>query len=183
MGNGYRWAALAAPFRSGDAQLEQEADALLERAGDGRGRDWRTERQLARAGETSLRLGSEALEALCAAPCRTDREEIRFLLAVTPLPRMDRLCARLWADRWTQREIAEALGCSQQRVSQVLRRALAACLESLPVSFEQFSRRSIYRPPSRVTPRERRCARCGEAFDARTTRGRLCWSCRVGAPM
>ncbi|HSV74254.1 MAG TPA: sigma factor-like helix-turn-helix DNA-binding protein [Chthonomonadales bacterium] len=180
MGQGYWWGAGAGRASEDEARLEREADALLAGAVAGRARNWRTERQFARAGGPALRPSPEALERARAPLCQTDRDEMLFLLSVTPLPRLHRLCARLWADRWTQREIAAVVGCSQQRVSQVLRQALAACLDSLPVSFESFSRHSVYRPPLRVPPRERRCTRCGEAFDARTTRGRLCWSCRPG---
>jgi hypothetical protein len=157
-----------------EMQLEFESNRLLGAENLGKRGACLTERQLLRANPFLVSL--EGLCGLQAAPTQSFRDEMKFLLSVSRMRRADRLCAGLWADGHNQSEIASALGVSQQTVSRRLRMALGRCYDMTPISFRQFSRRSIYRAPRRRDPslRERCCVRCGEAFPYRNGVGAFC---------
>ncbi len=127
--------------------LETAADRILDAAPPDAGCPTYTERQLRRHACVAVSL--EDIVDRSMGPTQALRDELCFLAAVTPLQRDARAVLRLWTDGWSQEEIAGACGMSQQRVSQRLRRALAACYDSTPISFRRFSHHTIYRPPRR----------------------------------
>jgi hypothetical protein len=162
-----------------ERDLEEAADRLLRDAPRDPERPAYTERHLVR--RTRLDAPIEALAETIAPPGRSLREELIFLLSVSRIDQDSRRCLRLWVDGWSQFEIAEAIGASQQRVSQRLRFALAACYDASPISFERFSEHAIYHAPRHGDRRNGllRCARCGDVIDTTRVRGRCCPACRA----
>ena len=134
--------------------MEEAADRLLRSAPRDPACPVYTERQLSRHGRVVLSL-DEIVDRVTT-PVQSLSDELRFLAAVTPMNPTSRTVLRLWTDGWTQAEIGEACGISQQRVSQRLRRALAACYDSTPISFRRFSHHTIYRPPRKGAARRTR---------------------------
>jgi hypothetical protein len=162
--------------------LEAAADELLRHAVPDPERPVYTERQLARRGRRLV--SSDVLAEMATAPPQPLRDELRFLAAVSHLSAEQRGCLNLWLDGWSQREIAEAYGVCQQRISQRLRVALRICYDATPISFRRFSYHTIYRPPRRrkQIAWARRCIRCGEEYPAGIGCGRYCsTACRHAA--
>lgn len=153
--------------------LEMAADYLLRKTPRDPERPAYTERQLARKWPRALCVDRIPCDA--SAP-QSLRDELRFLMSITHLDREDRRCLKLWADGWTQQEIADAYNVRQQVVSYRLHQALRACYNSAPVSFRRFSQHTIYRRRSRVrtTVGSRQCAECREVFLAILGFGRYC---------
>lgn len=153
--------------------LEMAADYLLRKTGRDPERPAYTERQLARKWPRAICL--ERIPRDASAP-QSLRDELRFLMSITRMDQEDRRCLKLWADGWTQQEIAEAYNVRQQVVSYRLQKSLQACYSSAPVSFRKFSQHTIYRKRSRVrtTAGSRRCAECRETFLAILGIGRYC---------
>ncbi|MCC6730129.1 MAG: helix-turn-helix domain-containing protein [Chthonomonadales bacterium] len=155
--------------------LERAADELLAALPADPRAPARPERRMRAAGGRAM-LSLDRLAEMPVAPSQPLRDEIAFLVSVTALPARARLCLGRWADGYSQSEIAARLGVSQQRVSQILRQALAACYANAPLSFRRFSFHTIYRPPrhSRPLVALRICARCGETFPLHLGWGRHC---------
>ena len=166
-----------------DDLLEQAADVLLAALPIDQDHPAYTERQLEHQGLT-LRVPVEDIGEMEVAEPQSLRDELRFLASVTELSPAERWCFKLWADGWSQREIAEKLRASQTYVGQRLRSALLSCYDATPLSFRHFCRHSVYRPPSssRSGSVLRVCERCGEEFSGRAGSGRFCGSfCRRAA--
>jgi hypothetical protein len=155
--------------------LELEADNMLAAAPPDPDRPVYTERQLQRHG-TRVRIPADRLAQLTCVRGPNFRDELRFLASVTDLTAFDQVCLRLWADGWTQREIAQRLGLTQLPISRCLRAALRQCYDAAPLSFRNFCHHTIYRPPSRrrEAPMARQCLGCGEVFEGRGYRGAHC---------
>jgi hypothetical protein len=160
-----------------ERDLEEAADRLLSEAPRDPERPAYTERHLAR--RVRLVTPIEAVAETIAPPVQSLCEELTFLLSVSRVDQDSRRCLQLWIDGWSQLEIAEAIGTSQQRVSQRIRIALEACYDATPISFGKFSEHTVYRPPRHGDRRAgfRRCVRCGETLDS--PHGRWCPACRM----
>lgn len=128
-----------------DTDLEAAADALLTTEHRDPDAPCYTDRQLRRRSHTVDGLGE--LIDICSGAAQGAYDELVFLIQAAHMRTEDRLCLGLWVDGWTQAEIAAAMGVSQQRVSRWFRSGLAACIETAPPSFREFSRRFVYRAP------------------------------------
>ena len=158
--------------------LELAADALLQEQPRDHERPFYTEPQLLRSGRHLIKV--ETLEETVETPTQALSDELRFLVSVTRMAAHLRRCLHLWIEGWSQREIAEGIGVSQQAVSRQIRCALRICYEAVPLSFRHFSRHTIYRRPKHgeVVPMHR-CPRCDEEFPRALGDGRYCSStCR-----
>lgn len=163
-------------------ELEREADRLLRQLPRDPQCPTYTEAQLRRYRQTHhvMRLDSLAESMEATRPSQSFLDELHFLAAITPLNRRERICLRGWLHGWTQREIGQiwwrALDrTSQQTVSRLLRSALRKLLSARGLTFDQFSRRTIYRRPAR--PRNWRsvvCPFCSEVFAYGLGDGRYC---------
>lgn len=91
-------------------------------------------------------------------------EDLRSIAAGTPLTARQRAALEMWVDGWTMKEIGRSIGVSAATAWRTLRSALLRCWLMGPVPFGEFSRRSIYRPPSHARQgyrSGRRCEVCG----------------------
>jgi hypothetical protein len=147
-------------------QLENEeaADALLQTAKPIRRRGYHSEKQLAK--RDSLCVPIDTLLHECSVAPQSLREELLFLSSVSGLAGPPLRHLRAWIDGYSQCDIAAATGLTQQRVSQQLRIALFRCYDMHPVSFREFSRRTIYRKPHRQPSvgMYRTCRVCSEPY-------------------
>ena len=162
-----------------ERDLEEVADRLLGEAPRDAERPAYTERRLARRMRLAAPVES-LVTTTTAPPARSWRDELAFLLTVSNVDQDSRRYLRFWIDGWSQLEIAEAFGTSQQRVSQRIRYALEACYDASLISFERFSHHTVYRPPrhgDRLAGM-RRCVRCGAVVEGPGKRGRWCAACR-----
>lgn len=165
---------LFVPMTPQERKLEEAADLLIRSMPRDPDHPAYTERQLDRRGPRLISV--DGLLESRAALAQSLADELRFLMSVSHLQPIPRLCLRMWSAGHDQQEIAQSFGMSQQRVSQYLRRALLVCYDNAPISFRQFSHHSIYRRPSRVRRYAmlRRCAWCGDEFPAGLGSGRFC---------
>jgi hypothetical protein len=165
-----------------DRFLEEEADALIAALPADDQAPACAERLLLRRGRRAV--AAEGLIENAEGVSQSMREELRFLVSVTRISADERLSLGLWIDGWNQREIARTLNVCQQRVSQLLRAGIRRCYANLPLSFREFSRHTIYRPPSHShrETRVRKCSYCGETYSVFYGCGRYCSSgCRERA--
>lgn len=99
---------------------------------------------------------------------------LRFMMDTTRLNPAERVCTEMWIDGFSQAEMGRRLGVTQQRASKVLRGALCRVLRQGAPSFEEFSRRCVYRRPHHGLAGLRRpCRACGDAVPA-TVRSIYC---------
>lgn len=176
--------------RCEDDGLEGVSDALLKEAGFDPDCPTYTETQMARRWLDHFAASADTLEEMLSAPQppQTFLDELRFLMAVTPLSRSQRLCLCGWLQGWTQAELRtrwrEVAPPKQQYISRMLRRALCLCYEARGLSFAQFSRHSVYRRPARRQEKWRTliCRACGEPYVAGLGAGCFCSThCREAA--
>ena len=158
-----------------EGDLEAVANKLLAKAKPSEEYPIYTELQLLRSGEgkiaTSASHGFDATEIVEAKAPQNFTEELLFLIQVTELTRVERCVLRGWLQGWTQEQIRrafpqEAGRYSQQHLSRLLREALVKCYSS-GVSFDDFSKHTIYRKPGgRKGPHYRMmtCRGCGCEF-------------------
>lgn len=158
-------------------RLEEAADELLADLPPDLEQPVYTEVQLNRHGPR-LKVSVDRIAHLGSIHSESFRDELRFLASVSDLSPMERICFGLWADGWSQAEIALKMHRCQQYVCRLLHRALLRCYDSSPLSFSAFCRHSVYRPPARrrTAPLARLCDGCGEVFDGRASQGRYCSS-------
>jgi hypothetical protein len=132
---------------------------------------------------------ADVAECVAGVPDQTAAEEWSFLLATTRLSARERACLQGWIQGRTQ-ESTGAVGqtglppCSQQTVSNALRRGVQKCLgEEGGLTFREFNRHTIYRPAvRRERARRLMCPHCGERFRMGLGCGRFCCSaCREAA--
>lgn len=128
--------------------LERAADMIITSLPRDPERPAYTERQLARRGRRQIPAGVRTV-LHAQGTAQPFQDELRFLATLSRLGPETRRCLSLWADGWTQREIAQALGLSQQRISQRLRQALRLCREHSSLSFRRFSHHTLHRPSRR----------------------------------
>jgi len=155
-----------------EALLEEAADSLLMALPPDHSRPFTTSRQLDRRvrdhkgpppmDEPTGRAGTDA------------ERSLRFMMETTRLNPAERVCMEMWIDGYSQAEMGRRLAVTQQRVSKVLRGALCRALRQGAPSFEEFSRRCIYRRPHHGIPGLRRaCRTCGDAVPT-TVRSIFC---------
>lgn len=130
-----------------DRGIEGQADALLGSNSHSDSRPARTERALARQGS---RFGHTVMgEHEVAPPDQSVIEELLSLSDMAGLEGDEGRYYQLWVYGWSELQTALRCGVSRWHVRRHLRAAQLKCLEWLPVSFREFSRRTIYRAPAR----------------------------------
>ena len=154
--------------------LEEESDATLRSKNSESEYPYTTECNLSRRGLVRVSLNS-ILE-WRVAPSQNYCDELKFLISVSNLPRFLRPCLRLWAEGYSQSEIALITQTPQQTISNRLRKGLQICYDNTPVSFRRFSEHTIYRSPSHapISSHRANCVRCGTTFVISIGIGRYC---------
>ena len=159
--------------------LEEQADALLRRAGWDAQCPAYTEAQLARHGQGKrVPLEDGFLENVLAVMGRQEwLDEMRFLAGLACLSGAEHSVLMAALDGDTQEESRRRFvpALSQQTISRLLRSALGKCYAN-DLSFSVFSRHAIYRRPARRRHMERGgyCLRCGDWFPYGAGAGRYC---------
>jgi len=138
-------------------RLESEADRLLRTCAADAEFDFRTEIQMRRKAGRELPAGLELPEEPASADAA---EELRFLSRLTPLTPPMRRAFVLWAEGETIATIAQELRTSRASAARILKSALVRCWVLGPVTFGQFSAKTVYRPPSSRAARQGHGARC-----------------------
>lgn len=153
--------------------LEEQADALLGGLIPDPDRPFYTEKRLLRRERYAIHV--DALADVISSPSLSLQDEVHFLMSLSRLPRVQRLCLELWLDGWSQQDIAKTVNLCQQRISQLLACALRVCYSLRPLSFREFSRHAIYHAPAhRRQQLEGMCLFCGEAYPRGAGWGRYC---------
>lgn len=157
---------------------ERIADALLKAAELPRAAMCNPPRAYSEAGLERKRLGrcvvrlDDASESLFDdRPSQSWVDELKFMMSVTELNRMERFFLRAWMLGWTHDEakkrwIEQAGPDGKFKVVTVIRKAISRCFDNSGITFDAISKQSIYRKPMRKrdTHHNAICRHCSEPF-------------------
>ena len=164
-----------------DLEAEAAADQLLSWLPDDPDCPFMSEFQLMRHRREGRIRSFEGMEESIAGETGQDAlDELRFLIAVTPLSARERACLRGWVLGCSQQETQRLWWnkippCSQQAISKALMRGLLKCFTGCELTFRQFCKHTVYRRPARrERQRMRVCPHCAEEFCYGLGAGRFC---------
>lgn len=159
--------------REEEDHKEQIANEMLRQAEHHPAHPAQAEPQLARrvAGRCVVRLDSITEHFVSQRPSQSSLDELKLLIALTPLNQRERFFLRGWMLGWSHSETAARWmdhfdSDGRFTVCRVLKQAMEKCQDNAELSFDAISRHAIYRRPShrRETWGTTICRHCKEPY-------------------